>query len=92
MSDERLGDYKRPHIAIATLGQEGSTLESLASRIFLSKNPRERRTIMRQVIRPFLNHLDAEKNASSSTIDTYRYDLNNSTIIWHIGREQVPTR
>jgi NADPH:quinone reductase-like Zn-dependent oxidoreductase len=27
----------------------------------------------------------AEKNASSSTIDTYRYDLNNSTIIWHIG-------
>jgi site-specific recombinase XerD len=40
---------------------------------------------MRQVIRPFLNHLDAEKNASSSTIDTYRYDLNNSTIICHIG-------
>jgi site-specific recombinase XerD len=40
---------------------------------------------MRQVIRPFLNHLDAEKNASSSPIDTYRCDLNNSTIIWHIG-------
>ena len=40
---------------------------------------------MRQVIRPFLNDLHAEKNTSSSTIDTYRYDLNNSTIIWHIG-------
>ena len=40
---------------------------------------------MRQVIRPFLNHLDAEKKASSSTIDTYRYDLSNSTIICHIG-------
>ena len=31
---------------------------------------------MRQVIRRFLKHLVAEKNASSSTIDTYRYDLN----------------
>jgi hypothetical protein len=40
---------------------------------------------MPQVIRPFLNHLDAEKNAGSSTIDTYRYDLSNSTIICHIG-------
>jgi enamine deaminase RidA (YjgF/YER057c/UK114 family) len=28
---------------------------------------------MRQVIRRFLKHLVAEKNASSSTIDTYRY-------------------
>jgi site-specific recombinase XerD len=31
---------------------------------------------MRQVIRRFLKHLVAEKNASPSTIDTYRYDLN----------------
>jgi site-specific recombinase XerD len=31
---------------------------------------------MRQVIRRFLKHLDAEKNASPSTIHTYRYDLN----------------
>ena len=31
---------------------------------------------MRQVIGRFLRHLDAEKNASASTIDTYRYDLN----------------
>jgi site-specific recombinase XerD len=30
---------------------------------------------MRQVIRRFLKHLDAQKNASASTIDTYRYDL-----------------
>ena len=30
---------------------------------------------MRQVIRRFLKHLDAEKNASPSTIHTYRYDL-----------------
>lgn len=31
---------------------------------------------MRQVIRRFLKHLVAAKNASPSTIDTYRYDLN----------------
>ena len=30
---------------------------------------------MRQVIRRFLKHLDAEKNASATTIETYRYDL-----------------
>ena len=30
---------------------------------------------MRQVIRRFLKHLDAEKNASASTIESYRYDL-----------------
>ncbi len=30
---------------------------------------------MRQVIRRFLKHLDAEKNASFSTIHSYRYDL-----------------
>src|SRR5262245_48242534 len=35
----------------------------------------ERRIAMRQVIGRFLRHLDAEKNASASTIDTYRYDL-----------------
>ena len=31
---------------------------------------------MRQVIRRFLKHLEAEKNASPSTIDSYQYDLN----------------
>ncbi len=30
---------------------------------------------MRQVIRRFLKHLDAEKNASLFTIQSYRYDL-----------------
>ena len=30
---------------------------------------------MRQVIRRFLKHLDTEKNASLSTIQSYRYDL-----------------
>lgn len=30
---------------------------------------------MRQVIKRFLKHLDAEKNASLSTIESYRYDL-----------------
>jgi site-specific recombinase XerD len=30
---------------------------------------------MRQVIRRFLKHLDAEKNASPSTMDSYQYAL-----------------
>src|SRR6266576_590623 len=30
---------------------------------------------MRQVIKRFLNHLETEKNASLTTIETYRYDL-----------------
>jgi site-specific recombinase XerD len=32
---------------------------------------------MRQVIKRFLKHLDAEKNVSLSTIESYRYDLTN---------------
>jgi hypothetical protein len=39
---------------------------------------------MRQVIRRFLKHLVVEKNASSSTIDTYRTTSTNSTVIWRI--------
>jgi site-specific recombinase XerD len=35
----------------------------------------ERRIAMQQVIRRFLKHLDTEKNASATTIQTYRYDL-----------------
>jgi site-specific recombinase XerD len=30
---------------------------------------------MRQVIQRFLKHLEGEKNASPSTIDSYHYDL-----------------
>jgi site-specific recombinase XerD len=30
---------------------------------------------MRQVIRRFLNRLETEKNASLTTIESYRYDL-----------------
>jgi len=30
---------------------------------------------MRQVISRFLKHLEAEKNASATTIETYDYDL-----------------
>ena len=30
---------------------------------------------MRQVISRFLKHLEAEKNASATTIETYQYDL-----------------
>jgi hypothetical protein len=37
---------------------------------------------MRQVIIRFLRHLDAEKNASASTIDTIVMISLNSTIIW----------
>jgi integrase/recombinase XerD len=35
----------------------------------------ERRIAMRQVIRRFLKHLEAEKNASLTTLESYRYDL-----------------
>lgn len=42
---------------------------------------------MRQVIRRFLKHLVAEKNASPSTIGTYRYDLNKFATIWRIDLE-----
>ena len=35
---------------------------------------------MRQVIRRFLKHLEAEKNASETTIESYQYDLLNSTL------------
>jgi len=31
---------------------------------------------MRQVIRRFLNHLETEKNASLTTIESYWFDLN----------------
>ena len=47
---------------------------------------------MRQVIRRFLKHLDAEKNATVSTIDTYRYDLNkfDDYMAHRLGRRFLP--
>jgi len=47
---------------------------------------------MRQVIRRFLKHLDAEKNASFSTIQSYRYDLSkfDDYLIGRLGRRFLP--
>ncbi len=47
---------------------------------------------MRQVIRRFLKYLDAEKNASLSTIETYRYDLTKFTeyLVRRLGRRFLP--
>ena len=47
---------------------------------------------MRQVIRRFLKHLDAEKNASLSTIESYRYDLTkfDDYLVRRLGRRFLP--
>ena len=47
---------------------------------------------MRQVIRRFLKHLDAEKNASLSTIQSYRYDLTkfDDYLVGRLGRRFLP--
>ncbi len=47
---------------------------------------------MRQVIKRFLKYLDAEKNASLSTIETYRYDLTKFTdyLVRRLGRRFLP--
>jgi len=47
---------------------------------------------MRQVIRRFLKYLDAEKNASLSTIETYRYDLTkfDDYLVRRLGRRFLP--
>jgi site-specific recombinase XerD len=47
---------------------------------------------MRQVIRRFLKHLDAEKNASLSTIQSYRYDLTkfDDYLLGRLGRRFLP--
>ena len=47
---------------------------------------------MRQVISRFLKHLDAEKNASLSTIQSYRYDLNKFDDYYRSTRKKVSTR
>jgi len=35
---------------------------------------------MRHVISRFLKHLEAEKNARATTIETYQYDLHHLTL------------
>jgi site-specific recombinase XerD len=47
---------------------------------------------MRQVIRRFLKHLKAEKNASLSTIDSYQYDLNkfDDYVAHRLGNRFLP--
>ena len=48
---------------------------------------------MRQVIRRFLKHLEAEKNASETTIETYQYDLHkfDAYLVKRLG-DKIPTR
>ena len=47
---------------------------------------------MRQVIRRFLKHLDAEKNASVTTIDSYQYDLRKFDVylVKRLGNRFLP--
>ena len=52
----------------------------------------ERRIAMRQVIKRFLKHLNAEKNASRSTIESYRYDLHkfDDYLVKRLGNRFLP--
>src|ERR687898_3651090 len=52
----------------------------------------ERRIAMRQVIRRFLKHLDAEKNASVTTIISYKYDLHKFDVylVKRLGSRFLP--
>src|SRR5262245_30566263 len=52
----------------------------------------ERRIFMRQVISRFLRHLEAEKNASATTIETYQYDLHKFALTWLNGWEKDSCR
>ena len=47
---------------------------------------------MRQVIRRFLKHLDAEKNASVTTIESYQYDLHKFDVylVKRLGNRFLP--
>jgi site-specific recombinase XerD len=47
---------------------------------------------MRQVISRFLKHLEAEKNASATTIETYQYDLHkfNVYLVKRLGKRFWP--
>ncbi len=52
----------------------------------------ERRIFMRQVISRFLKHLEAEKNASATTIETYHYDLHkfDAYLVKRLGKRFLP--
>ncbi len=47
---------------------------------------------MRQVIRRFLKHLEAEKNASGTTIESYQYDLHkfDAYLVKRLGNKFLP--
>ena len=47
---------------------------------------------MRQVVKRFLNHLETEKNASLTTIESYRYDLHkfDDYLIKRMGNRFLP--
>ena len=47
---------------------------------------------MRQVISRFLKHLEAEKNASATTIETYQYDLHKFDVylVKRLGKRFLP--
>ena len=47
---------------------------------------------MRQVIRRFLKHLEAEKNASVTTIESYQYDLHkfDAYLVKRLGNKFLP--
>jgi site-specific recombinase XerD len=47
---------------------------------------------MRQVIKRFLNHLETEKNASLTTIESYRYDLHkfDDYLVKRMGNRFLP--
>jgi site-specific recombinase XerD len=47
---------------------------------------------MRQVIRRFLKHLDTEKNASVTTIESYQYDLEKFDVylVKRLGNRFLP--
>jgi len=47
---------------------------------------------MRQVIHRFLKHLEAEKNASPTTVATYQYDLDkfHAYLVTNVGNRLLP--
>jgi site-specific recombinase XerD len=52
----------------------------------------KRRIFMRHVISRFLKHLEGEKNASATTIETYQYDLHkfDAYLVKRLGKRFLP--